>query len=89
MVFWWLNLVRLYSLCKILYPKRRIESYSIMGTIVSPTKILLMSSTPMQNCLIIVQLDYCSTGHSGEGFLLVAHEKSLTAIQHLKYSATM
>ena len=24
----WLNLVRLYSLYKILYPKRRIESYS-------------------------------------------------------------
>ena len=23
-VSWWLNLVRLYSLCKILYPKRRI-----------------------------------------------------------------
>ena len=30
-----------YSLYKILYPKRRIESYSIMGTIVSPHKILL------------------------------------------------
>ena len=27
---------------KILYPKRRIESYSIMGTIVSPNKILLI-----------------------------------------------
>ena len=27
---------------KLLYPKRRIESYSIMGTIVSPSKILLM-----------------------------------------------
>ena len=40
-VFWWLNLVRLYSLYKILYPKRRIESYSILGTIVSPNKILL------------------------------------------------
>ena len=40
-VFWWLNLVRLDSLYKILYPKRRIESYSIMGTIVSPNKILL------------------------------------------------
>ena len=36
--FWWLNLIRL------LYPKRRIESYSIMGTIVSPNKILLMFS---------------------------------------------
>ena len=32
----WLNLVRLYSLYKILYPKRRIESYSIMGTIIPP-----------------------------------------------------
>ena len=42
MFFWWLNLVRLYSLCKILYPKRRIESYSILGTIVSPNKILLI-----------------------------------------------
>ena len=39
---WLLNLVRLYSLCKILYPKRRIESYSIRGTIVSPNKILLI-----------------------------------------------
>ena len=39
--FWWLNLVRLYSLYKILYPKRRIFSYSIMHTIVSPNKILL------------------------------------------------
>ena len=38
MFFWWLNLVRLYSLYKILYPKRRIESYSIMGTIVSQKK---------------------------------------------------
>ena len=28
-------------LCKILYPKRRIKSYSILGTIVSPKKILL------------------------------------------------
>ena len=26
-----------------LYPKRRIESFSIMGTIVSPNKILLIS----------------------------------------------
>ena len=33
--------IRLYSLYKILYPKRRIESYSIMGTIVSPSKLLL------------------------------------------------
>ena len=41
MFFWWLNLVRLYSLYKILYPKRRIQSYSILGTIVSPNKILL------------------------------------------------
>ena len=32
--FWWLNLVRLYPLYKVLYPKRRIQSYSIMGTIV-------------------------------------------------------
>ena len=39
--FWWSNLVRLYSKYKILYPKRRIESYSIMGTIVSPNKMLL------------------------------------------------
>ena len=35
-VFWWLNLVRLYSVYKILYPKRRIESYSIMGTAERP-----------------------------------------------------
>ena len=42
MFFWWLNLVRLYSLYKILYPKRRIESYSILGTIISPNKILLI-----------------------------------------------
>ena len=34
------NLVRSYTLYKILYPKRRIETY-IMGTIVSPNKILL------------------------------------------------
>ena len=40
-VFGWLNLLRLYSFYKILYPKRRIESYSIMGTIVVPNKILL------------------------------------------------
>ena len=40
--FWWLNLVRLYSLYEILYPKRRIESYSIVGTIVSPNQILLI-----------------------------------------------
>ena len=38
-VFWWLSPVRLYSLYNILYPKRRIESYSIIGTIVSPNKI--------------------------------------------------
>ena len=30
------------SLYKILYPKRRIESYSILGTLVSPNKILLI-----------------------------------------------
>ena len=42
MFFWRLNLVRLRSLDKILYPKRRIESYAIMGTIVSPNKILLV-----------------------------------------------
>ena len=40
-VFWWLNLVRLYSLYKILYPKRKIYSYSIMGTIISPNEIQL------------------------------------------------
>ena len=40
-IFWWLNLVRLYSVHKILYPKGRIESYSVMGTVVSPNKILL------------------------------------------------
>ena len=33
----------LYSLYKMLYPKRRIESYSRMGTIVSPNKTLLIS----------------------------------------------
>ena len=32
-------------LISILYPKRRIESYSIMGTIVSPNKILLKCLT--------------------------------------------
>ena len=37
-----LNPVRLCSLYKILYPGR-IESYSIMRTIVSPNKILLIS----------------------------------------------
>ena len=31
-------------LYKILYPKRRIESYPIVGTIVSPNKILLKST---------------------------------------------
>ena len=41
-VFWWLNLVSSYSLYKILYPKRRVKSYSILGTIVSPNKILLI-----------------------------------------------
>ena len=40
-VFWWLNLVRLQSSYEILYPKRRIESSSILSTIVSPNKILL------------------------------------------------
>ena len=39
-VFWRLNPVRLSSLYKILYPEGRIESYSILGTIVSPNKIL-------------------------------------------------
>ena len=43
-----LNLVRLYPLYKILYPKRRIESYSILGTIVSPNKILLNRSFTLQ-----------------------------------------
>ena len=41
---WWLNPVRLHSLYKILYPKRRIESYYILGTIVSPKTILLNCS---------------------------------------------
>ena len=40
--FWWLNPARLYSLYRLLYPKRRIESYSILGTVVSPQKILLL-----------------------------------------------
>ena len=40
--FWWLNLVRFHSLYKILYPKGRIESYSIMSTRVSPNKVLLI-----------------------------------------------
>ena len=43
-VFGWLNLVTLYSLQKILYPKRRIYSYSLLGTVVSPDKILPMSA---------------------------------------------
>ena len=30
-----------YSLYKILYPKGRIESYSMLSTIISPNKILL------------------------------------------------
>ena len=34
--FWWLNLVRLYSLYKIQYPKRGYIPYSILGTVVSP-----------------------------------------------------
>ena len=33
-VFWWLNPIRLYSLYKNTIPNRRIESYSILGTIV-------------------------------------------------------
>ena len=37
-VFWWLNLVRLYPVYKIVYPKRRIQSCSLLGTIVSPNK---------------------------------------------------
>ena len=41
-VFWWSNLVRLHSLYKILYLKRRLESYSILGTQASPNKILLI-----------------------------------------------
>ena len=41
--FWWLKLVRLHALHKILYPKRRIKSYSILGTIVSPSKMLFIS----------------------------------------------
>ena len=40
-VFWWLNPERSCSLYEILYPKRRIESYSIMSTTVSRNKILL------------------------------------------------
>ena len=36
-----LNPERLYSLYEILYPKRKIESYSLLGTIVSPNKMLL------------------------------------------------
>ena len=40
-VFLVLHIVRLYSLYRILYPRRRIESYSILGTIVSPNNILL------------------------------------------------
>ena len=39
--FGWLNLIRFYSLYNILYLKRRIESYSIIGTIIFPNKILL------------------------------------------------
>ena len=46
--FWWLNLVRVFSLYKILFPKGGkdvtlywIECYSILGTIVSPNQILL------------------------------------------------
>ena len=39
--FGWLDLVRLNSLHKIRYPKRRIESYSIVSIIVSPNKIRL------------------------------------------------
>ena len=46
-VFWWLNPVRLYSLYKNIYTKRRIESYSTMGTKVSPNKILLMWAAGM------------------------------------------
>ena len=39
--FWWLNPARLYPLYKILYPKRRIESYSILGTIISQIEYYL------------------------------------------------
>ena len=38
--------MRLYSLSKMLYPKRRIQSYSILGTIVSPNKVLLIWGFP-------------------------------------------
>ena len=31
----------IFLICEILYPKRRIESYSILGTIESPNQILL------------------------------------------------
>ena len=41
-VFWWLNLESSNSLYKILYPKRRVKSYSILGTIVSPNQLLLI-----------------------------------------------
>ena len=40
-VFWWLNPVRLCSLHENTITKRRNESYPILGTIVSPNKILL------------------------------------------------
>ena len=38
--FWWLNLVRLYSLYKNTIPQK--EDRTILGTIVPPNEILLM-----------------------------------------------
>ena len=60
-VFWWLNLVRLYSLNKILYPKRRIESYTIRGTMVSPNKMLLICMETTKT-LISVAIEFSSSG---------------------------
>ena len=38
--------LKFYSVYKILHPKRRVESYSILGTIVSPNKIPLNLGLP-------------------------------------------
>ena len=61
-VFGWLKLVRLYSLYKILYPKRKISSYSILGTIVSPNKILLTWGLGFraEGCALLVPKPYSS-----------------------------
>ena len=61
-VFWWLKPVGLYSLYRIQHPKRRIGSYSLMGTIVSPNKIYSFLLRPAAAHLLF------SSGKHGVGF---------------------